>query len=56
MGIHWESVHVSRAEPHNKQLQRTVIQLCGVVTRARFHYARVPRCMRQRAAAAELQR
>ena len=29
MGIHWESVHVSRAAPHSKQGQRTVIQLCG---------------------------
>jgi hypothetical protein len=43
------------SQPHNKQLQRTVIRRRGVGTRAPFHYARVPRCMRQRAAA-ELRR
>jgi len=35
----------------NKQLQRTVQRRRGVGTRAPFHYARVPRFGRQRAAA-----
>jgi hypothetical protein len=42
-------------QPHNKQLQRTVQRRRGVGTRAPFHYALVPRFMRQRAAA-ELRR
>ena len=36
---------------HNKQLERTVITQRGVGTSAPFHYALVPRFMRQRAAA-----
>jgi hypothetical protein len=36
---------------HNKQLERTVIAQRGVGTSAPFHYALVPRFMRQRAAA-----
>jgi hypothetical protein len=39
----------------NKQLQRTVKTRRGVGTSAPFHYALVPRFMRQRAAA-ELRR
>lgn len=42
-------------QPPNKQLQRTVKWRRGVGTRAPFHYARVPRFTRQRAAA-ELRR
>ena len=36
---------------HNKQLERTVITQRGDGTSAPFHYALVPRFMRQRAAA-----
>jgi hypothetical protein len=36
---------------HNKQLERTVNTQRGVGTSAPFHYALVPRFMRQRAAA-----
>ena len=45
----------SGSAAYNKQLQRTVKRYRGEATRAPFHYARVPRLIRQRAAA-ELRR
>ena len=41
----------SSVQPHNKQLERTVVRRRGRAACASFHYAHAARCIRGRAAA-----